>query len=101
MIDKNPYQDLKKFFIKLISIVIGIIIVINVTYNLIFAEKLESLNKILMLKDKKNIEEFKDKLRVEIEKGMEKEKILNDDDAELIYKFYNKIKKEINNAKKD
>ena len=71
MIDKNPYQDLKKFFIKLISIVIGIIIVINVTYNLIFAEKLESLNKILMLKDKKNIEEFKDKLRVEIEKGME------------------------------
>tara|TARA_Y100000294_G_scaffold76367_1_gene71987 strand:+ start:629 stop:934 length:306 start_codon:yes stop_codon:yes gene_type:complete len=101
MSNKNNRDDLKKFFIKLFSIVIAIIIIINVTYNLIFAEKLESINKILMLNNKNNIEQLKDKLRLEIKKGLEKDKILNDEDAFLIYKFYNKIKKEIINTKKN
>ena len=101
MSNKNNRSDLKKFFIKLFSIVIAIIIIINVTYNLIFAEKLESINKILMLNNKNNIEQLKDKLRLEIKKGLEKDKILNDEDAFLIYKFYNKIKKEIINTKKN
>ena len=101
MSNKNNRDDLKKFFIKLFSIVIAIIIIINVTYNLIFAEKLESINKILMLNNKNNIEQLKDKLRLEIKKGLEKDKILSDEDAFLIYKFYNKIKKEIINTKKN
>ena len=101
MSNKNNRSDLKKFFIKLFSIVIAIIIIINVTYNLIFAEKLESINKVLMLNSKDNIEQLKDKLRLEIKKGLEKDKILNDEDAFLIYKFYNKIKKEIINTKKN
>ena len=88
MSNKNNRSDLKKFFIKLFSIVIAIIIIINVTYNLIFAEKLESINKVLMLNSKDNIEQLKDKLRLEIKKGLEKDKILNDEDAFLIYKFY-------------
>jgi cell division protein YceG involved in septum cleavage len=101
MSNKNNRGDLKKFFIKLFSIVIAIIIIINVTYNLIFAEKLESINKVLMLNNKNNIEQLKDKLRLEIKKGLEKDKILSDEDAFLIYKFYNKIKKEIINTKKN
>ena len=101
MSNKNNRDDLKKFFIKLFSIVIAIIIIINVTYNLIFAEKLESINKILMLNNKNNIEQLKDKLRLEIKKGLEKDKILSDEDAFLIYKFYNKIQKEIINTKKN
>tara|TARA_B100000315_G_C14474227_1_gene539825 strand:- start:390 stop:695 length:306 start_codon:yes stop_codon:yes gene_type:complete len=101
MSNKNNRSDLKKFFIKLFSIVIAIIIIINVTYNLIFAEKLESINKILMLNNKNNIEQLKDKLRLEIKKGLEKDKILSDEDAFLIYKFYNKIQKEIINTKKN
>lgn len=101
MSNKNNRSDLKKFFIKLFSIVIAIIIIINVTYNLIFAEKLESINKVLMLNNKDNIEQLKDKLRLEIKKGLEKDKILSDEDAFLIYKFYNKIQKEIINTKKN
>ena len=101
MSNKNNRDDLKKFFIKLFSIVIAIIIIINVTYNLIFAEKLESINKVLMLNSKDNIEQLKDKLRLEIKKGLEKDKILSDEDAFLIYKFYNKIQKEIINTKKN
>ncbi len=96
--NKNK-TELKTFFIKLISIVISIIIIINVSYNLIFAEKMESINTLLNLNKKENIESLKNKIRIEIEKGIEKEKILNDEDAELLYKFYSKIKEEINNAK--
>jgi len=96
--NKNK-TELKTFFIKLISIVISIIIIINVSYNLIFAEKMESINTLLNINKKENIETLKNKIRIEIEKGIEKEKILNDEDAELLYKFYSKIKEEINNAK--
>ena len=96
--NKNK-TELKTFFIKLISIVISIIIIINVSYNLIFAEKMESINTLLNINKKENIETLKNKIRIELEKGIEKEKILNDEDAELLYKFYSKIKKEVNNAK--
>ena len=34
----NNKVDLKRFFVKLIAITFSIIVVINVTYNLIFAE---------------------------------------------------------------
>jgi hypothetical protein len=43
----NNQSDLKKFFIKLIAITFAVIVIINVTYNLILAEKLENINKIL------------------------------------------------------
>jgi|TARA_B100000959_G_scaffold135628_2_gene142505 hypothetical protein len=98
--DKNK-TNLKSFFIKLIAITLSVIIVINLTYNLILADKLEVLNKVFVLKDKENIENLKDKIRVEINKGLKKEKILNDEDARLLYKFYSKIQKELNNVKKD
>ena len=42
--EKNP-NNLKSFFIKLAAITFSIIIILNVTYNLIFADKLESFNK--------------------------------------------------------
>ena len=93
--DKNK-TNLKSFFIKLIAITLSVIIVINLTYNLILADKLEVLNKVFVLKDKENIENLKDKIRVEINKGLKKEKILNDEDARLLYKFYTKIQKELN-----
>ena len=55
--NKNK-SDLKIFFIKLISIVFGIIIVINVSYNLIIAE-----NICLILPIHKIIDEINEKLR--------------------------------------
>ena len=94
MSSSNNQNDLKKFFIKLIAITFAIIVVINVTYNLIFAEKLENINKLLSLSDKENIELVKNKIRLEIEKGLRKDRIMNEEDKVLFYKLYLKIKNE-------
>mgnify|MGYP001465992268 FL=1 len=91
--NRNP-TDLKKFIIKLVAVTFAIIVVINVTYNLIFADKLENINKILLLNKKENIESLKDKIRSELKQGLEKDQILNKEDKILIYKFYLKIKNE-------
>ena len=40
MTPENNKSNLKIFFIKLIAISLSIIVIINMTYNLIFAEKL-------------------------------------------------------------
>ena len=91
--DKNK-GDLKRFFIKLAAITLSIIIIINISYNLIFAEKLENISKLLLLSDKENVEILKNKMRSEIRKGLNKDKIINDEDRILLYKFYLKLKKE-------
>ena len=100
MSENNNKSDLKKFFIKLLAITFSIIIIINVTYNLIFAEKFESINILLSLKNKESREIFKNKMRAEIKNGLEKDKILNDEDKMLIYKFYSKIRNEFQNIEK-
>jgi len=100
MDNRNNQSNLKIFFIKLIAITFAIIVVINVTYNLIFAEKLENINKLLSLSDKENIELVKDKIRLEIEKGLRKDKIMNEEDKVLFYKLYLKIKNEFQEIEK-
>ena len=100
MSSSNNQSDLKIFFIKLIAITFAIIAVINITYNLIFAEKFENINKLLSLSDKENIELAKDKIRLEIEKGLRKDKIMNEEDKVLFYKFYLKIKNEFQEIEK-
>ena len=94
MSNNQNQTDLKKFIIKLIAVTFAIIIIINVTYNLIFADKLENINKILLLNKKENIESVKNKIRSELKQGLEKDQIINDEDKLLIYKFYLKIKNE-------
>ena len=94
MNQNNEKADLKKFFIKLIAVILGVIIVINISYNLIFAEKLETINKLFNLNDKENIELIKDKIRLEIKSGLDKDKILNEEDRMLLYKLYLKLKNE-------
>jgi hypothetical protein len=54
--EKNNQNSLKIFFIKVIAITFSIIIIINVTYNLIFADKLENINRLLQINNKENIE---------------------------------------------
>ena len=100
MSSSNNQNDLKKFFIKLIAITFAVIVIINITYNLIFAEKFENINKILSLKNKENIELVKNKIRLEINKGLLKDKIMNDEDRMLFYKFYLKIKNEFQEIEK-
>ena len=98
--NQNNKTDLKRFFIKLIAITFAIIVVINVTYNLIFAEKFETINKLLSLNNKENIELIKDKIRLEMKKGLLKDKIMNEADKVLFYKFYLKIKNEFQEIEK-
>ena len=47
MDQKENRNEIKKFLIKLAAITFAIIIIINVTYNLILADKMENLNTIL------------------------------------------------------
>ncbi len=99
MSDRNQ-NNLKIFFIKLIAVTFSIIIIINVTYNLILADKLENINKLLQLNKKENIESVKNKIRSEIQSGLEKDKLFNKEDKILIFKFYNKIRKEFDEIEK-
>ena len=94
MSENNNKTDLKSFLLKLAAIVFAIIILINVTYNLIFAEKLENINKLFNAGDKQNIEFVKNKIRLEIKGALDKDKILNDEDKKLLYRFYLKLKNE-------
>ena len=98
--NQNNKTDLKRFFIKLTAITFAIIVIINVTYNLIFAEKLENINKLLSLNNKENIELIKDKIRLEMKKGLLNDKIMNEEDKVLFYKFYLKIKNEFQEIEK-
>jgi len=95
----NP-NNLKIFFIKLISITFAVIVLINVSYNLILADKLESINNVLQLNKKENIELIKNKIRHEIEEGIKKDQILDEEDKILLYKLYKKLRKEFSEIDK-
>ena len=45
--------------------------------------------------DKNTAEVIKDKLRSELKSGLEKERILTEEDADLIKQFFNKISTEL------
>ena len=100
MNQNNSKGELKKFFIKLVAIIFAVIIVINASYNLFFAEKLETINKLLSLNNNENIKLIKDKIRSEMKKSLLKDKIINDEDKILFYKFYLKIKNEFQEIEK-
>ena len=101
MNENNTKNDLKKFFIKLISITLAIIICVNIIFNLIFTDKLENVSKIFALDIKENRELVKNKIRNEINKGLSKDNILKTEDKILLYKFYKKIKKEFKDIEKE
>ena len=91
MVQKN---NLKSFFIKLVSITFAIIVIINVIFNLIFADKIEKIDQILSLDKSKFRNELREKIRNEIRNGLEKEKILNEEDKILLYNLYKKLQQE-------
>ena len=90
----------KSFFIKLASISLAIVIVINLLFNLIFAERLEKIDKALSLDKSKTRSEIKQKVRNELSKGLNKENMIDEEDKILLYKLYLKIKKEFENLDK-
>ena len=92
--------NLKIFFIKLISISVAIIIIINFLFNIILAERLEKIDKILSVSESTNRYELKEKIRDEINQGLDKKNMLHEEDKILLYKLYLKIKKEFNDLDK-
>ena len=96
----KPLNNYKSFFIKLASISLAIVIVINLLFNLIFAERLEKIDKALSLDKSKTRSEIKQKVRNELSKGLNKENMIDEEDKILLYKLYLKIKKEFENLDK-
>lgn len=87
-------ENIKNFIIKLIAITISIIIIINILFNVLLGERLDKIDNIISLSDSNTREKMKNKIREELESGLDKEKIFSNQDKILIYKLYKKIKKE-------
>ena len=100
-IELSSKKSLKIFFIKLISISVAIIIIFNLIFNLIFAERLDKIDKILLLDKRSQFRnEIKYKIRNELTEGLKKENMIAEEDKILLYKIYIKIKKEFENLDK-
>ena len=97
---KSSQKDLKNFFIKLISVSIVILIMINLIFNLFIAERLEKIDKILLLNKNEFRNEIKVKIREELNSGLNKENLLYEEDKILLYKLYQKLKKEFQDIDK-
>ena len=93
-ITSKSQKSLKSFFIKLISISIAVFILVNLIFNIIFAERLEKIDKILLLNDNQFRNEIKEKIKNELTDSLNKENILYEEDKILLYKIYLKLKKE-------
>lgn len=93
-------NKLKNFLIKLIAITFAVIIIINTTYNLIFADKLENINSVLSLSEKESRELIKNKIRHEIRNGLKKDYILSEEDKILLYELFLKLKSEFKEIEK-
>ena len=92
--ESNSQKSLKSFFIKLFSVSIAFVIVINIIFNIIFAERLEKIDKILLLNNNQFRHEIKEKIKNELTDSLNKENILYEEDKILLYKIYLKLKKE-------
>ena len=99
-ITSGSQKSLKSFFIKLISISIAVFIVVNLLFNLIFAERLEKIDKILLLNKSTHRNAMKEKIRNELTDGLNKEHMIAEEDKILMYKIYLKIQKEFENLDK-
>ena len=98
MTDQENNKDMKQrgyksFFVKLASISIAIVIVINLLFNLIFSERLEKMDKIFSLD--------RNKIRSELSKGLNKENMIAEEDKIILYKLYLKIKREFEDLNKN
>lgn len=83
---------MKIFIYKFIIILIGMFLLFEITIGSL-VKKYE--NKIINFTSKQNKEYFLNKLRKEVRKSLNKDKILNEEDAKLISSFLQKIYSEL------
>ena len=99
--NRNVYKgNLKFFFIKLVSISIAVILIINFLFNMILSERLDKIDKILSVIDRNERIEIRNKIRNEIENTLNKENLIYEQDKILLFKLYLKIKEEFKNLDK-
>ena len=94
MSESNKNHNLKIFFIKLISISLAIVFVINILFNLIVADKFKSFGLLLSIDELETRRELGNKIRDDIEEILKKDHIIKKEDKLLIYKLYQKVKSE-------
>ena len=92
-------KNLKVFFIKLISISIAIILIINTLFNLLLSERFKQINSLLLLTNVENRQEYGDKLRESLNDLLEKDNLIYEEDKVLLYKLYKKLKSEFEDIK--
>ena len=97
---KSSQTTLKIFFIKLISISIVILIMINLIFNLFFDERMENIDKILLLNKNEYRIAIKEKIREELNSGLNKENLIYEEDKILLYKLYQKLIREFQDLDK-
>ena len=98
--ESNSQKNLKSFFIKLISISIASVIVINLIFNLIFAERLEKFDRVLSIGRSDIRYDLQEKIRNELNDSLSKENILYEEDKILLYKLYQKLIREFKDLDK-
>ena len=84
-------NNLKIFFIKLVSISIAIIVVLNALFNLLLADKIEKIDKFLLLTEVQERKELGDRIRNDLKDLLKKDKLINEDDKVLLFKLYKKL----------
>ena len=92
-------KNLKVFFIKLISISIAIIIIINTLFNLLLSERFKQIDSLLLLTNVDNRQEYGDKLRENLNDLLEKDNLIYEEDKVLLYKLYKKLESEFEDIK--
>lgn len=86
---------MKVFIYKSIFVAIIVFILFQITFGFMIRNY---ENKIYNLLSKEKITYLKDKIRLEINKGLEKDRILTQEDAVLFKKFLDKINTELKNT---
>ena len=100
MASKAPKtKNLKVFFIKLISISIAIIIIINTLFNLLLSERFKQIDNLLLFTNVENRQEYGDKLRENLNDLLEKDNLIYEEDKVLLYKLYKKLESEFEDIK--
>ena len=85
---------MKIFIYKLIISLVGIFILFQLTMGLAIKEIEKN---IIEFSSKESVSIYKEKIREEINEGIKKDRILDEEDAKLLKLFYEKIKQELNN----
>ena len=86
---------MKIFIYKALFISLMIFVIFHATFGYV-VKSYESKIQNTLNKDKINF--LKDKIRSELKKGIEKDRILNKEDSVLLNEFINKITQELNNT---